>query len=50
MIDRETAEAAMKVLPNSTLVILNNCGHYGWLDQPEQYFKSINKYLQSLKT
>ncbi len=49
LIDKETAETAMKVLPYSTLVILKNCGHYGWLDQPEQYFKSINEYLKSLK-
>jgi len=50
LIDRETAETAMKVLPNSTLIILENCGHYGWLDQPELYFRSINEYLKSLKT
>jgi len=49
VIDRETAETALKVLGNSTLVMLDNCGHYGWLDQPEQYFRSINEYLERLK-
>lgn len=50
LIDKKTAETAMKVVPHSTLVILKNCGHYGWLDQPKQYFRSINEYLKSLKT
>jgi proline iminopeptidase len=50
LIDKKTAMTAMKVLSNSTLVILKNCGHYGWLDQPEQYFKSIHEYLMLLKT
>ena len=49
VIDRKTAETAQKVLINSTLVMLDNCGHYGWLDQPELYFKSINEYLECLK-
>jgi len=50
LIDMKTAETAMEALPYSTLVILKNCGHYGWLDQPEQYFKNISEYLKSLKT
>lgn len=50
LIDRETAENALKVFQNSTLVILEKCGHYGWLDQPELYFKSIDEYLERLKS
>lgn len=49
LIDEETAEAALKIFQNSTLVILENCGHYGWLDQPQLYFKSIDEYLEKLK-
>jgi proline iminopeptidase len=29
LIDRQTAEEALKVFQNATLVILENCGHYG---------------------
>jgi proline iminopeptidase len=49
IIDRETANTAVNVFQNSTLVILEKCGHYGWLDQPKQYFENINSYLQRLK-
>ena len=49
LIDKQTAETAVKVLQNSTLVILEKCGHYGWLDQPELYFKSIDEYLKRIK-
>ena len=48
LIDKETAETALDVLQNSTLVILENCGHYGWLDQPKKYFENINSYLEKL--
>ncbi|MGM5471346.1 alpha/beta fold hydrolase [Flavobacteriaceae bacterium LMO-SS05] len=48
LIDKETAETAIGLLQNSTLVILDNCGHYGWLDQPKKYFEHINTYLEKL--
>lgn len=48
IIDLETAETAKDALPNSKLVILKNCGHYGWLDQPELYFQNIAQYLEKL--
>lgn len=34
--------------PNSSLVMLNECAHYGWLDQPKQYFAAINSFLEAL--
>jgi proline iminopeptidase len=49
IIDRATAEAAVKVFENSNLIILEKCGHYGWLDQPELYFKFIHDYLEKLE-
>lgn len=48
LIDKETAETAVSILQNSTLVILENCGHYGWLDQPKEYFENIDSYLVKL--
>ncbi len=48
LIDKKTAETALNVFENSTLVILEKCGHYGWLDQPKAYFKTINNYLKKL--
>ncbi|MEX2589682.1 MAG: alpha/beta hydrolase, partial [Chitinophagales bacterium] len=41
----ELAEKADRVFPNSTLVLLDSCGHYGWLDQPEKYYNSIFTFL-----
>ncbi|SDR93025.1 alpha/beta fold hydrolase [Gramella sp. MAR_2010_147] len=29
------AEKAHQILPNSQLIKMEDCGHYGWLDQPE---------------
>lgn len=39
---------ANKVLPNSELVVLENTRHYGWLDNPDSYFKAINSFLTKL--
>lgn len=33
-------------LPNSTLVFINKAGRYLWLDQPDDYFYHLNKFLQ----
>jgi proline iminopeptidase len=48
IVDISIAEKAHKVFKKSSLVILDKCGHYGWLDQPADYFNAINKYLASL--
>ena len=48
LIDRTTAETAINALENPTLVLLEKCGHYGWLDQPKAYFESIDNYLKQL--
>ncbi|MEL6562136.1 MAG: alpha/beta hydrolase [Bacteroidota bacterium] len=40
---------ANNVLPNSTLVIVEKCGHYGWLDNSDKYFKSINRFLENFE-
>jgi proline iminopeptidase len=45
IIQVKTAEKAHKILKNSKIVILENCGHYGWLDNAAVYFQEINSFL-----
>ncbi|MDI9309450.1 MAG: alpha/beta fold hydrolase [Limnohabitans sp.] len=45
IISVETAEEIAKAFPNSKLVTIDNCAHYGWLDAKELYFKEIESFL-----
>ncbi|CAM4430643.1 alpha/beta fold hydrolase [Flavobacterium terrigena] len=47
IITTETATEISNAFPNSKLILMNNCGHYGWLDANEIYFNSINNFLKS---
>ncbi|MCL9806002.1 alpha/beta hydrolase [Flavobacterium amniphilum] len=47
VIKPETAEIAHSVLKNSKVIYLDNCGHYGWLDAEEEYFKALFDFLKS---
>ena len=47
VISNEIGELAQKTLPNSKLILLENCRHYGWLDAKEKYFGEINSFLKS---
>lgn len=40
------AEKAHKILPNSSLVIMDRCGHYGWLDRPDIYLTEVSEFLK----
>ena len=40
------AQIAHETFPNSRLVLLDECGHYGWLDQKEKYIGSIVNFLK----
>lgn len=42
------AKEAHSLLPNSKLVFIDDCVHYGWLEQPEIYFSAIDRFLDSL--
>ena len=42
------AKEAHDLLENSTLVFMDECAHYGWLEQPTEYYAAINKFLLSL--
>ncbi len=47
IINAETSERAHKVLKNSKFILMDHCGHYGWLDNEEVYFKEINSLMIS---
>ncbi|MCI5057007.1 MAG: alpha/beta hydrolase [Flavobacteriales bacterium] len=49
IVDYSIAEIAHKVFQNSKIVLLDQCAHYGWLDQPEQYFQEINDFLKKVQ-
>ena len=49
LVDYSIAEVAHKAFQNSTIVLLDSCAHYGWLDQPVQYFKEINDFLANIE-
>ncbi len=49
IVERKIAETANSILPNSKLVLLQNASHYGWLEQPHQYFEEIEDFLQAIK-
>ncbi|GJM35811.1 MAG: hypothetical protein DHS20C18_48120 [Saprospiraceae bacterium] len=39
---------AHELLPNSKLVLLEHCAHYGWLDRPDAYFSEIYAFTDAL--
>lgn len=39
------AEELQRNLPNSKLVLIDKSGHFPWIEQPEQTFEEINKWL-----
>jgi proline iminopeptidase len=46
VISIETAEEIKNSFGNSKLKLLDNCGHYGWLDSPTEYFEAIDSFLK----
>lgn len=40
-------EISLKAFPNSKMILLDNCRHYGWLDAKEKYFGTIESFLKS---
>jgi proline iminopeptidase len=47
IISKEIGEISLKAFPNSKMVLLENCKHYGWLDAKEKYFNTIEAFLKS---
>jgi len=48
LVGSETAYRAHNVYSTSKLVLLNKCGHYGWLEQEERYVNEIKAFIESL--
>lgn len=48
IVGTEIPRNAHEILPNSQLVLLENCRHYGWLDAEAAYFTAINNFLSAL--
>ncbi len=42
-----TAQKIASSFVNSQLILLDKCGHYGWLDRPDSYFPLIEKFIKS---
>ena len=47
IVSKEIGEIGLKAFPNSKMVLLENCKHYGWLDAKEKYFDTIESFLKS---
>jgi len=39
------SERAVAAFPDARLVVLDACGHYGWLDQPDAYVSTVLDFL-----
>lgn len=46
IISVDTANEIVDSFPNSKLVLMENCGHYGWLDAKKIYLNSIQEFLR----
>ena len=46
IIPQWSGEKTHQLFPNSKLVMLDNTAHYGWLEQPELYFKNVFAFLK----
>ena len=43
----ETAQEIATAFPNATLVLMDHCAHYGWIDAKKRYFNSIYNFLKN---
>lgn len=46
IMDPAMAHRLHALMPNTQLVILDDSGHYGWLDQPDVFISTVNAFLQ----
>lgn len=47
IISVDTAKKTQNSFPNAQLEILKDCAHYGWLDQPELYYRALFTFLKA---
>ncbi|MDQ6610162.1 MAG: alpha/beta hydrolase [Bacteroidota bacterium] len=45
IIEEKTGQKAHQLFKNSKLVLLDKCGHYGWLDRPDKYLPEVENFL-----
>jgi len=48
-VPESTAEETHRVLKTSTLTYIHKCGHFPWLEQPEEYDRIVNEFLGKSK-
>lgn len=46
IISTDTAQEIAAAFPNSKLVLIDHCAHYGWIDAEKLYFNSIYNFLK----
>jgi proline iminopeptidase len=49
IIGTDIAEQTQKAFPNSRLVLLDSCAHYGWLDRKDEYVSAVQGFLKEKK-
>jgi proline iminopeptidase len=49
IVEEKTAIKEHAAFPNSRIVIMDHCVHYGWLDRPDEYFSEIAKFVRSIQ-
>ena len=42
-----TAQTIQRSFPNARLEVMPQCAHYGWLDQPDQYYRAVFTFLKA---
>ncbi|NAS30561.1 alpha/beta fold hydrolase [Flavobacteriaceae bacterium R38] len=47
IVNPDVARHADKTFPDSKLLILDECAHYGWLEKPSIYFGTIYDFLEA---
>ncbi|NVK83434.1 MAG: alpha/beta fold hydrolase [Cytophagia bacterium] len=46
----EIAQRTHDIIPNSELVLMDECAHYGWLEAREIYFEAIQSFFKKVDT
>ncbi len=47
IVEERTAIRSHEAFKNSTIVLMDKCVHYGWLDASKEYFTELGKFLAS---
>jgi len=49
VVEEKIALKAKTVFKNSTLLLMDRCVHYGWLDRPDLYYPAVENFLDAVK-